>query len=138
MGISRYLYKPEEAPVLTEDADLSVLSFGRGSLENNAMIPGITIHGHSYTLAMEQMSEDALKGIPLHMDGRCIGYVNMDHSGKGEVYIEEGLRLNLQEEAQVTYSIGNMAGFGEALEVAILDNVNHGFRNILGWSEVQE
>lgn len=141
MGIKDYLYTPEEAmalPPISLDGTVDKLGRGNLSFGSSAMIPGITVDGRSYELAMEQMSEGSLKGIPVHRDGKVIGYVDMDYSGAGTIHLNEGESLNLDQQAVVTYTVGKMPIFGTGLEAAMLDNVNDCFRKVLGWDDVTE
>ncbi|ABY62884.1 hypothetical protein ST201phi2-1p051 [Pseudomonas phage 201phi2-1] len=109
-----------------DDSRGSTISFGQMNL-----MPAITVHGRDYGVAYENMTEEHLKGIPVRIEGRTIGYVESLKDGTVTLKLNEGETLDLAPEPQATFSIGNTAMMGKDLEVALLDNVDQVFKAAL-------
>lgn len=103
-----------------------IVSFGM-----NTWMPSVTIDGHGYHLAYENMTEDHLKGIPVKREGRTIGYIESLEGGLATLKLNEGEVLELTPEPSVSVSVGSIGFIGETFEETMLESLDSTVRHAL-------
>lgn len=105
------------------DESRGCLSFGV-----RAWMPGINIHGRSYSIDYEDMTEEHRKGIPVRIDRELVGHARIESNGKAEITLLPGKTLPVLDAGPLSITTVGMA---HSCESAMMEFIDTGFRKII-------